>query len=394
MKRFDVIVVGGGPAGAIAAMHCGGRGLETLLLEKARLPRYKPCAGGLTAAASRELGFELDGTVVERSCSGVRIRIRGEYRTVTADGPVFYTVRRELFDENLCRKAADSGTVLHDGEGISDLRRDGRKTVVTTNIDRYLADIVIGADGFHSLVRRSLGVKFTRDEIKFCVLCEVPVPEEMVNSRFGDMLQVDYDYVDGGYAWIFPKRESVTCGIGGALSDSKSFPDKLRRFLHMNGLDTGVRIKGGFLPTTRFRQPVYGDGVMLAGDAAGFVDAFTGEGIRFAIISGKLAAKTAQECHERGDFSQEAFSVYQSCCENAFGGDLVYAARITDLFSRFSEFVKSTIVKHSGLLKGYLKTMTGEMDYRTFFESIKRRIPLVVLKRLLLLQPEAEDTPA
>jgi flavin-dependent dehydrogenase len=224
----------------------------------------------------------------------------------------------------------------------------------------------------------------------FCVLCEVPLAKEIVETRFGDMLSVNYDVTDSGYAWIFPKKESVSCGIGGALSLSKTLPDILRRFLRETGLDDGIRIRGGFVPTTTFSRPVCGDGILLSGDAAGFVDPFTGEGIRYAVASGTCAAMTAAECHARGDFSKDAVSSYRELCNKSFGDNLRHAARIRDLFSRFHDFVTLAVSKNGGLMDGYLRTMTGEMDYGSFLGWIKRRAPGILLRRFLSLQAVSE----
>ena len=382
MKRFDVVVIGGGPAGATAARHCSMNGLETLLLEKKKIPRKKSCAGGLTAAAVRELGFELERGLIERECSGVRVQVKDFRKDLTAGRTVFYMVDRARFDGFLVSRASKAGTEIHDGEEALRIERDPAGVVVQTDKGSYLAGVVVGADGFFSTVRKTLERRFDPDEVMFGVLCEVKLDEEEIYRRYGGLLLVHYGYIEGGYAWIFPKRGHVTAGIGGAFSHSGDLQSRLREFLNLHGLDEGAGIRGGHIPVTKFRHPVYDERVILAGDAAGFVDSFTGEGIRCAIISGKIAAETAADCHARGDFSSGAFSVYQKRCEESFGGNLRYASRISDLFSRFSDFVMDSLVDNSEITDAYLKIMTGEMDYRSFSGWIKKQLPGLLIKRV------------
>lgn len=382
MKRFDVVVVGGGPSGATAARHCSLKGLKTLLLEKARVPRYKPCAGGVTIAAFQELGFALEDGVVDRECCGARVQVKDFCKEVTAGRPLFYTVDRGLFDEYLVRQAAAAGTEVHDGEGAVGIERERTGVVVRTGKENYKANLVVGADGYFGIVRKALNREFAADEVMFCALCEVELDEEEIDRRYGNLLLVHYGFVGRGYAWIFPKRGCVSAGIGGAFSQSRELPARLREFVSLHGLDDRVEIKGGFVPVTRFRHPVYDERVMLAGDAAGFVDSFTGEGIRYAILSGKIAAETAAECHERAEFSLQAVSHYQIRCENRFGENLRYASRIADLSVRFTDFIIDTVVNNSSIMYGYLKTITGELDYRSFAAWVKRRIPGLLLKRV------------
>ena len=382
MKRFDVVVIGGGPAGATAARHCSQNSLRTLLLEKKRLPRYKPCAGGVTAAALEELGFDLGEGVVEKDCCGVRVQVKDFQKDVTADRTLFCTVARGCFDEFLVKQASMTGAEVHDGEGALCVEREGPGVVVRTDMESYRANIVIGADGFFSTVRKSLDRGFDRDEVMLSVLCEVPLDEEEICRRCGNLLLVHCGFIDRGYAWIFPKRGSVTAGVGGAVSDTGILVSGLREFLRLHGLDDRVEIRGGHVPVTRFRHSVYDERVMLTGDAAGFVDSFTGEGIRYAIISGKIAAQTAADCHERGDFSLPSVSLYQKRCEERFGENLRYAARVKDLFLRFADLFMDTVVKNSRIMDRYLRVMTGEMDYRSFAGWVRLHLPALLLKRV------------
>jgi geranylgeranyl reductase family protein len=382
LKSFDVVVIGGGPAGATAARHCSQNSLGTLLLEKKRLPRYKPCAGGVTAAALEELGFDLGEGVVEKDCCGVRVQVKDFRKDVTADRTVFCTVARSCFDEFLVKQASMAGAEVHDGEGALWVENKGPGVLVRTDRESYRANIVIGADGFFSTVRKSLGRGFDRDEVMLSVLCEVLLDEEEICRRFGNLLLVHCYFIDRGYAWIFPKHGSVTAGVGGAVSDTGILVAGLKRFLCLHGLDDRVEIRGGYVPVTRFRHPVYDERVMLTGDAAGFVDSFTGEGIRYAIISGKIAAQTAADCHERGDFSLTSVSLYQKRCEERFGENLHYAARVKDLFLRFADLAMDTVVKNSSIMDRYLRIMTGEMDYRTFAGWVRPHLPALLFKRV------------
>ncbi len=175
MERFDVIVVGAGPAGASAARAASLAGLSTLLLEKQKHPREKRCGGGVSAATLKELDFPLPERVVERRCYGmwgIQNRILTEVRV---DRCVSTMVSRSTFDAFLVEKAVEAGVRVAEAEACRGIRTLADCVIVTTEKAEYRASVVIGADGFSSVVARSVRPKWSRRETRFCLVADVPL---------------------------------------------------------------------------------------------------------------------------------------------------------------------------------------------------------------------------
>ena len=386
MRIFDVVVVGAGPAGSTAARHCALGGLKTLLLEKEPIPRSKPCAGGVTIAAARELDFELPESLIERRCTGMRVYLRKIECEVRMPSPVALMVTRSRFDAYLAQKAEEAGAELQDRTPCLGVSVEDGGVSVLTDRETCRASIVIGSDGFFSGVRKSLQLRFDRDETRFCVLSDIPLSPGEIDRRFGDLVVIHYGYVSMGYAWIFPKGDYLSTGIGGALSKSRDLPDRLRSFLELHDLNSGVPIRGCFLPVSRWRHDIVHDRILLAGDAAGLVDSFSGEGIRFAIASGKHAARTALEAHAQGDFSVKIMQQYQELCQRGIGRELQCSNRATDILFRHANLILGTAVRNEEALKRYLMTVRGDSSFSEFVGWLKKRMPRYLLRRFLLFQ--------
>jgi geranylgeranyl reductase family protein len=382
VRRYDVIVVGAGPAGSTAARRCALGGLKTLLVEKEKLPRYKPCAGGVSRAAVEALDFPLPEQLVERRCRGMRVSLGNLRNQLKCSDTVAYMVSRSAFDAFLSGKAVEAGAALHEKRACVSVEKGERGVVVRTDKGSVRANVVIGADGFHGRVMRSLRPGFDREETRFCVIAEIPLSESRISEMFEDLVEIRYGYVEKGYAWLFPKKYSVSAGIGGLPGEARSMMRSFKRFLAAEGLDGSGRVRGCFIPVTRFTHDNHADGVLLCGDAAGFVDSFSGEGIRFAVMSGALAARTALDCHERGSFSARDLSGYEELCMEAFGRDLLSSAKLTDLLFRHKGILLGTAIKSDRVLRAYLETLTGERSFTEYVGWVKARFPLFVLGRL------------
>ena len=327
----DVIVVGAGPAGSSTAIHLAKAGLDVLLLEKASFPREKVCGDGLTPRAIRELaylGIDANHLGWKRN-RGLRIHVdRVQYLLpwpeLTSFPSFGMTCRRSVFDQYLADQAAQAGVkVLTSTNVQSPLMTRGRISgVMTKDARRFDASVVVAADGnsarlgiamgLHRLESRPLGVA--------------------VRTYFTSPTS-EHDWIDSwlelwddtsrtrkllpGYAWSFPMGDG-TCNVGLGLPDARRFHDidlrdTMSRWLTTVPDDWGFtldnqaeEVRGAALPMGFNRKPVYSRGLLLVGDAAGMINPFNGEGISYAMESGRFAADHIIQARARGFHTRSA----------------------------------------------------------------------------------------
>ena len=293
--RYDVIVVGAGPAGSTAARESSERGLSVLLLDKADFPRDKPCGGAVTVRAADLLPFDI-GPVVERTMTGLRLTTRrsGEFARVSADNLVYMTQRSKL-DEFLVQLAVEAGVTLHTSTGVKEIERMPGGVAVLTDHGRFEGRAMVIADGANGQVARMSGI-----EVKLWhhVAFEGNVsPPEGVMAPWDDSFGVDVGGVPGGYGWIFPKGDHLNIGIGGWRYVGPGLRHALQELVEFYGFDPkdlwGLR--GYHLPIRRQGSPLADGNIVLVGDAAGLIDPMTDEGIHSAFWSGRVASKHVAE---------------------------------------------------------------------------------------------------
>jgi len=330
---YDVIIVGGGPAGATASLRAARLGLQVLLIDKRRFPRDKVCGDAVARKPLdylRKLGLldrvlaeshESIGAVVLGAPGGARVLIDLTETPPHGGPPVmpYIVCRREVFDGVLFAAAKQEADVL-EGLAVTGLvTRDGVVRGVEFIDRRFTAGVVIGADGFNSIVARGLGL-YRYDSRRWYVATRgyyrgLDCPVHTAEVHFtADTLP--------GFLWMFPCGGGVTnVGLGMIQRDIKGRGLSIRqvheavlsspRFRsRFEGAERIGGIRGWTLPTPDFARTIHGGGVLLAGDAAGLVDPFSGEGIGNAMCSGWVAAGVAAGAVERGDFSAAALSDY------------------------------------------------------------------------------------
>jgi geranylgeranyl reductase family protein len=308
LSTVDVIVVGAGPAGATAARTLAEAGARVRLLDRARFPRNKPCGG---AISMRVLGrFPYLAPALDRIPTHRLSRLRlespgGDSILVRSPSAAALMIRRIEFDALLVRLAVDAGVELVEGAEITQARMTGREVELKTRAgDVFTAPRVIAADGVYSVVARRLGINpgWRRTAVALDMMEETP--NDVLASVDPDTLWVAYGYGGSeGYSYVFPKRDHVNVGIGYVLDYFRSkigrSPYDLQASfvsaLRDRGVLAGRSSRAHFTP---YQIPVAGplrstatDRVILAGDAGGFVNGITAEGIYYAMVTGDLAGR-------------------------------------------------------------------------------------------------------
>lgn len=344
-NRPDVIVVGGGPAGASTAFQLARRGVQVRILERSRFPRAKPCAECLSPQASRVLqamgileelesrGALLRGMVV-RAPNGVAAK--GDY----AANHGFHgfrdrglSIRRELLDDVLLRRACEVGARVDHRVRVTDVVRSGESVRGVTfmnadgDVDTLRAPIAVAADGLRSVVARRLGLaRASRWPRRIALV-----------AHYRDVVGVD-DYVEmhverDGFVGIADVGGGVTTvasvfpvsRAGEIATDRSAFLDRwlmskaqLRDRFRRAARDGPVAAVGPFASHAR---RAWHPGALLVGDAADFFDPFTGEGIYSALRGGELAADAVVAALDGHAATQrEAFQEYERARRREFGG--------------------------------------------------------------------------
>ncbi|GAB2614632.1 geranylgeranyl reductase family protein [Streptomyces capparidis] len=304
---WDVVVVGAGPAGSSAARAAAAAGRRVLLLEKAELPRYKTCGGGIIGPSREALppGFDLP---LRDRVTAVTFTMNGRLgRTRRARKPLFGLVNRPEFDAALADAAVKEGAVLRTGATVSRVEQHGpsvpdRRTVavILSDGEVVLARAVVGADGSASRIGAHVGVKF--DQVDLGLEAEIPVPDAVAEDWAGRVL-IDWGPLPGSYGWVFPKGNVLTVGViaargqGGA---TKNYLDAFVARLGLSGFEPAM--SSGHLTRCRAEgSPLSRGRVLVAGDAAGLLEPWTREGISYALRSGRLAGEWAVKVAEAPD---------------------------------------------------------------------------------------------
>ncbi|MEW6002352.1 MAG: geranylgeranyl reductase family protein [Nitrospirota bacterium] len=376
---YDVIVAGAGPSGSTCARECARRGLRTLLLDKERFPRPKPCGGALSEQALSYLDFPLPQEIIEKECHGVRVHYKNYTLEVREKHRLAVLISREKFDFLLLEKAVETGVNVLQGERAINLQGNRDYVEVVTEKSIYKTLCVVGADGVNSSIAKHVRPPFTKEEMLFALVSSVPATNEDINKRLDKVIDIHFGLVQMGYGWIFPHNEYYSVGIGALASKFQNPRETFLRFAHSEGLRING-LKGHFIPLGGFKRKLISERIILVGDAAGFVDPFTGEGIAYAILSGKLAARAIINSLENKNYSY--LSSYERDCEKLIVRNLGYACFGTRLFHSLPNIFLRLFASDERILKKYLNTSPGKVDYRKFLIWLIIRTPFYSFSRI------------
>jgi geranylgeranyl reductase family protein len=287
VERFDVAIVGAGPAGSSAAYRLARARARVLLIDKARFPRDKPCGGGLTMRAVGQLPFSVEPVVEDRI---VRVRCRMGY------GPAMerrskhvlclMTQRRRL-DAFMVERAVEAGATFRDGVRAA-VDSESRLSVDGESIE---VDALIGADGANGLTARTLELG---GAIVNGVALEGNVAyDQLPSGAWRGSLLLELGTVPGGYGWIFPKGDHVNVGVGGWGEEGPNLRRHLRVLCEQHGIELRrlTELRGHRLPMRRPATVLARGRALVVGDAAGVLDPVSGDGIYEALVTSRLAAQ-------------------------------------------------------------------------------------------------------
>lgn len=352
--RFDAIIVGGGLAGSTAAYVLAKAGLEVLVIERGDTCGCKNMTGG------RLYGHSLEKIIpdfasrapVERKITKERISFLSSAGNTTveygspalgAPGAASYSVLRSKFDRWLASEAEEQGAMYVCGILVDDMIvRDGKVCGIVAGEEEMEADVVILADGVNSLLSQKLGLKKELDPMEVAVGAKevITLGEERIRDRFGLegsdgaawMFVGDPTAGNIGGGFLYTNKDSVSLGIVTTVGDidysGVSVVDMVDRFKEhpvIRPLIAGgqtTEYSAHLVPEGGFHMipQLYGDGVLVAGDAAGFVInlGYMVRGMDLAIESGLQAANAVLYAKRKGDYSKSTLSVYKTALEGTF----------------------------------------------------------------------------
>jgi geranylgeranyl reductase family protein len=383
MTDTDVIIAGAGPAGSLAAYKLAALGVPVLILEKSSFPRYKVCGAGLTYKILREIPFDVSSVFETQIHNIIFSSGFREVFTRTSAEPMLYCTNRDKLDDFLLKKAIEEGARVIHGAKVMEVTQEKEFVTVVTRAGTFRSKLVIGADGASSAVARSAGLL---DNILPQLAWEAEVRADPATVKaFSQTVFLDWGSFPGGYGWVFPKGDHFSLGVSGPANLSKWMMSYFQKLLEYLDVGCGIRDKrsktrdaGSVHPVSgirvleiislkswpipvRVKRSQYHNGrVLVAGDAAGLTDPFTGEGIYYAVRSGILAAT---HCHEYLQAGSPSLESYTKAVNDELMGELLEASRIKFLFNTVPLKIHRFVRDSDRTWRAFVKILRGERWY-------------------------------
>jgi geranylgeranyl reductase family protein len=358
---WDVVVVGGGPAGLAAAVTAARAGARVAVLERATHPRYKTCGGGLIDASAAMAAGWIDIPARDHvdSASFTLFGRRGFTRRLD-DGPLLAMVVREEFDHALRKAAQEAGAVVREQSLVRSVSDDGdHATARLVDGETVTGRVLIGADGSGGVTARRVGATYAQVDVGLEV--ELPVGGTTAEEWRG-RIHIDWGRLPGSYGWVFPKGDRLTVGVIGDRREGALLKAYLSEFvanLRLDGL-TPVHDSGHLTRCRTLDSPVGAGRILLAGDAAGLLEPWTREGISFALRSGALAGAAA--------VSDDPVAAYTSGLQRELLPEMAAGRRLLEAFRRTPALFHAAMVTPPGW-RAFTRMCRGELTLHQAMQS-------------------------
>jgi len=371
-KRYEVVIVGAGPAGSLLGYYLAKQHIPLLIVEKKRLPRQKICGGGLTKRTLDILPFTI-AAVVEDYANRATLSV--ENLTVfskTYDQPIAALVMRDRFDHFLIQQALDKGIDLLDDTEFIGLHGSPGNMTVETSRGSVRTGLLVGADGIHSRVASCLKLDVKKKRMT-AIEAEVYLKQpDQSMAPFRHTIQFDMGPARNGYGWIFPKKNHLSVGILSLSKKPKGMREDLTAYIKARKLDSqmeALSLKGHGIPYGPDRQNRYANQFgLLLGDATGIVDPITGEGIYYAVRGAQIAsdAITAHLVDNKPSVHR-----YDAMLKQDLLPEVYYAQRLAHILYKFERLSHRALKKGGAkIAENHVKIITGQKTYRQLHREV------------------------
>ena len=391
--HYQVVIIGGGPSGTGAGITLQKAGVRTCIVDKAQFPRQKLC-GGLVTRKTKDLlnsiitdrtEEEIWGEVSSGGHTQLSLYNRFEKAVSVEIGVPYDTVYRKVYDDYLVRYYQEKGGVLMDGKLPVRLDTYNRELELQSG-EILTYDYLIAADGANSWVGHRLGRTFGGK--LFCL--EINIRKEDFDY---DGIGIYFDVIGVGYAWVFPKNDLYCIGLGSTRKDTKQYRAIFQDFLQRIGVRNweSYPMRAAFVPGGGFlKKPVFGERVLFVGDAAGFADPLTGEGLFWSMYSGKQAAEaiigaaaavaakvpasatvaaSAAAVKDSAEMSAKDFATAAAEVPVTATAAADYLQRCKPIQKNIKSVLRTRILFHPPLYQFWLKNVGGHPNFVRYFSD-------------------------
>jgi geranylgeranyl reductase family protein len=324
--NHDIIVVGAGPGGSVAAKEAVDNGFKTCILEKERLGdggRYKACGGACAWELIEEIDYPEEK--ISRIVESLELHhTDGDSFSKKGKGAVVW---RSTFDKFLSDMAVQSGAILKEKEPLTHIQKRNGHYEIRTNKTKYSSKYVIAADGVTSPTLKQLDWPyFEKENLILTITKEMKTSEKRIEKSLGnDAVHLFFgieDLIPIGYAWLFPKSEYITVGWGNQINLVNNSREEFKKYINLSFVQRALKgsvekiFKPHLIPVG-LRPLLYRNNVFAVGDSGGIVDPISGKGIPYAMMSGQIAIQSLKKCLDR-EKPQKLGKTYERTLDRKF----------------------------------------------------------------------------